>query len=105
MPVKQIGPRQPGPTEQQLIDRLVKEWKNPIANASQPVILEEHDSAKRLVHIYVVWDDWASLNAEERSNIILDAAQIVKSHNQSIDITVAMGLTPDEADRLRLDYR
>ncbi len=105
MPLKQIGPRRPSPKGEQLVQHLVKEWRNPQPGAGQPVILEERDAAQRLVHVYVVWDEWQSLEADERAEVVLEACKEAKGSDVTLDVTVAMGLTPAEADRLRIPYR
>jgi hypothetical protein len=105
MPVKQIGPRRPSPAAEQLIERLAKEWVDQQSGNSQPIILEERDSMQRLVHVYVVWDEWESLAADERAEIVLDACAKAKGPDAAVDLTVAMGLTRTEADRLRIPYR
>src|SRR5437868_4310962 len=104
MPVRQMGPRQPSQAAVQLRDRLSAEWRNPNSVAEQPVILEERDAAGRLVHIYVVWDEWASLSGLERSEIIMDACEERYGQNNSLNVTVAMGLTKVEADRFGIRY-
>src|SRR5579884_2324228 len=105
MPVRQIGPRQPTPAAQELLRRLVGEWEHPDPTATQPVIVEERDGPGQPVHVYVIWDDWADLPAAERSEIVLDAFSQRYGRDASLDVTVAMGLTPAEADRLGLPYR
>jgi hypothetical protein len=105
MPVKQINSRRPSPAGERLLDRLVNEWRNPQSGEVQPVILEERDPDQRLTHIYVVWDEWASLAADERAQIVLEACQQTKGPDSTIDLIVVMGLTSAEADRLRIPYR
>lgn len=104
MPVKQIGPRQPSPMAGQLAQRLIAEWNSPQGTSAQPVIVEEHDAVGRLIHVYVVWDEWSNLEADERSEIVLDACEKVKGRTATLDLTIAMGLTSLEADRLRIPY-
>jgi hypothetical protein len=104
MPVRQMGPRQPNPAAQQLRARLAAEWINP-TSAPQPIILEEHDGAGRLSHVYVVWDDWENLTGVERSEIILDACEARYGRAHTMTVTIAMGLTRAEADRFGIRYQ
>jgi hypothetical protein len=104
MPVRRFMPTQ-SVLQSELIDRLAKEWQFPDPTAIEPVILEEQDKKGDLVHVYVVWSDWAQLDREKRGDIIMDAAEQVKTPEQVLNITIAMGLTPDEADRFDLKWR
>jgi hypothetical protein len=52
------------------------------------------------VHVTVTWDAWADLDAQTRSEIIVDAFQEVKGEAAIVDLALAMGLTSAEADRL-----
>jgi hypothetical protein len=105
MPVKQLGPRQPPPAAQALRDRLVAEWKAGNSMATQPVILEEAGRANQPIRVYVVWDDWAQMDAVERSELIMDAFEAVYGRDKSLNVAVAMGLTPAEADRMGIPFR
>jgi len=104
MPVRRFMPTR-SVQQNELIDRLAKEWQFPDATATEPVILEEQDKKGDLVHVYVVWSDWAQLDREKRGDIIMEAAEHVKPSEQVLNITIALGLTPDEADRFNLKWR
>lgn len=100
MPVRELSPPQPSASGLALRDRLIEEWRNPNSTAEQPVILEERDNARRLVHIYVIWEDWSDLSSIERSEIVMEACEAVYDKGQINNVTVAMGLTQAEAARL-----
>src|SRR4051794_18800016 len=99
MPVRQYSPVRP-PSYDQLVDGLATEWGTPNMTATEPAILEEKDARGELAHIYVVWSDWADLDRQTRGEIIMDAAERVKPKDEVLKITIAMGLTPNEADRM-----
>jgi len=103
MPVRNYTPKHP--PQGKLIDQLVKEWRSQNSKAKEPVILEEPNRKGEIEHIYVVWSDWAHLDRAARGEIIMDAAEKVKKLPDVMKITIAMGLTPDEADRYGLDWR
>jgi len=103
MPVKQFNPVRSSDHET-LVRDLAAEWSRP-AGAGEPVILEESDQKNRLVHVYVVWSRWSSVDRVERSEIIMDAAAMKLPQDQVLNITVAMGLTPEEADDSGLPWR
>ena len=102
MPVKSYNPIRP-PEQSRLAERLASEWGNP-TEATEPVILEQSDRGG-IVHVFVVWSDWSHLTREQRGEIIMDAAERVKSKDQLLKITIAMGLTPDEAERFGIQWR
>jgi hypothetical protein len=103
MPVRRFTPTR-SPIQSQLANQLATEWESSGSTASEPVILEEQDARGDLVHVYVVWSDWAQLDREKRGEIIMEAAELAKP-DQVSKITIAMGLTPDEADRFNLKWR
>jgi hypothetical protein len=105
MPVKKLIRPAPSSAANALRDRLVQEWRHPNPAAQQPIILEETGGSGQPMHLYVIWDDWPPLGSIERSEVIMDAYEEVQGRAQSANVTVAMGLTPAEADRLGIRYR
>src|SRR4051812_42626238 len=103
MPVRQYNTTRPA-QQTQLVDRLSQEWESPDPSATEPVILEERNSKGEVVHVYVVWSDWSSMSREHRGEVIMDAAERVKPMSDVLKITIAMGLTPDEADRFGIKW-
>ena len=99
MPVKPFSQRRTG-AYASLVDELYDEWQRPNPTANEPVILEDRDRSNKLVHVYVIWSKWAHLDGIERSEIIMDAAEKKLSQSDLLEITIAMGLTPDEAKRM-----
>jgi hypothetical protein len=81
----------------QLVGELYSEWAHPDPNATEPIILEEHGERKKLKNLYVIWSKWADLDHVERGEIIMDAAQRKLPPGDVIEISIAMGLTPQEA--------
>ncbi len=82
---------------QELVDELYCEWKNPNPAAAEPVILEEVGPDQNLAHVYVVWGKWSHIDRIERGEIIMEAAQKKLLPRDLLGITIAMGLTPQEA--------
>jgi hypothetical protein len=83
-----------------LRDRLVAEWRGEPGPAPVPDIEEETDTRDRVVHVVVTWDEWADLDAQTRSEIIVDAFQAVKGTDAAVDLTLATGLSSAEARRM-----
>ena len=104
MPLRQFTPTRSS-DQAQLVDRLSQEWRSPDPVAPEPVILEERNPKGGLIHVYVVWSDWAHLDRVKRGEVIMDAAEKVKPLAETLNITIAMGLTPDEADRFGIKWR
>ncbi len=93
------------PQIESLRTRLTREWEQPNNGAAQPVVIEApgnrlYDS----VHLYVIWDDWRSLEQRERSEIIMDAYEATHERQEVLSVTVAMGLTAAEAERMGIRY-
>jgi len=105
MPVRQLDRRQPSPAARELVQRLAAEWRTPNSAAAQPVILEERSGPDRPMHVYVVWDEWADLSGVERSEVVMDAFEQRYGREQALNVTVAMGLTTAEAERLNIPFK
>lgn len=99
MPVREY---KPGRTAQydELVRELAAEWAQ--SRGSEPVIYEERDRQGKLMHVYVVWSRWHDIDRAQRSEIIMDAAQKRLPESEWLNITIAMGLEPDEARHLGL---
>jgi len=89
---------------EELRKRLFQEWQNPVDAHSEPVIIEEGRTGNRPTKIFVIWSEWAELNQQERSEIIMDAFEEFRGVADSLRVTVAMGLTQQEADRMKIQY-
>jgi hypothetical protein len=101
MPVKPLHPRKSSAAGQELKRLLVQEWRENNATG-QPVILIEDTG--RATHVFVVWDQWSALTREERSEVIMEAYEEVVGLDKSFNVTVALGLTPVEAERMNIKY-
>ena len=86
----------------QLQGQLLVEWKNP-SDQTQIVIIEEGGNAQP-VHLYVIWEAWEPLDQIDRSEIIMNVFTDIHGADKALDVTVAMGLTPAEAQRLGISY-
>ncbi|MBK8257850.1 MAG: hypothetical protein IPK82_34930 [Polyangiaceae bacterium] len=86
-------------TNDELKQRLIAEWKNGDAREPRPTIIQETDAQGNIVHIYVVWSDWGDCDQRMRSELITDAYWEVFD-DKALALTVAMGLTPEEAKRM-----
>ena len=105
MPVKQLLKYQPSGNALELKNELIKEWKNQNSTNDQPVILEEVQQPYPTIHLFVIWDDWKDMEQTERSEIILDAFKEIRGEQKALDVTVSMGLTTNEAQRMKIQYK
>lgn len=103
MPVKRRLERTLPENATELTRLLHDEWTAP-KKTGQPLIIVEGESGEP-IHIYVVWDKWANLNQIERSEIIMDVVDHLAGAQRlpaNSPVTVAMGLTTEEAKRMRI---
>ncbi len=92
------------PLHHDLLRRLTKEWRDPQEGIKEPIIIEESERQQAPTHLYVIWNEWSSLSQNDRSEIILDAYEQAKGRNFALNVTVAMGLTSQEAQRMGIEY-
>lgn len=101
MPVKRRLERTLPATAPELTRLLHNEWTKP-KKSGQPLIIIEGNKNEAL-HIYVIWDKWGELSQTERSEIIMDVVDNLAGEQRlppDSPVTVAMGLTREEARRL-----
>lgn len=103
MPIGRLVPDQDlqsGP----LRDRLIQEWEAP-GQETQPVLIESAgDRMSGSKHLLIIWDEWLPLDQRERSEIIMDAYEATHTRQEILKVTVAMGLTAAEAERMGIRY-
>jgi hypothetical protein len=83
--------------------RLSDEFRTPSSQErAQPIIFAEPPPPAPISRLFVVWDDWAELNHQERSEIIMNAYIAIHGLPEGAKISIAMGLTSAEAGRMGL---
>ena len=95
--------------------RLTAEWSplglSPsIFAENSPVLIEEEKparfgTARKPLHLYVIWDEWEDLPQQDRSEIIMDAYEATHATPDIVRVTLAMGLTKSEARKMGLNYQ
>ncbi len=90
------------PRAGELQDRLARELTTPSADPNaQPIIIAEPPEGQGpITRLFVIWDEWAPLSQQDRSEIIMDAYTRAKGQPEAVRISVAMGLTAAEAARM-----
>jgi hypothetical protein len=101
MPVRNSLRRTDLPDEGELRRELVAELRAPHDAGEPDIIIEEPNAGT--THVFVRWSRWDGLEQTVRSRIILDAFAEVKGEPELMKVTVAMGLTPSEADRMGIE--
>jgi hypothetical protein len=107
MPVAKVslhGARPVAPRHDELKSRLVAEWLDHGTVEPRPDIREETDARGQTVHIYAIWDDWGALPQQDRSEIIMDAYEEALGQQKALEVSVAMGVTRDEAQRMGISH-
>src|SRR3954468_20090906 len=103
MPVREMKPERT--TEHvELVRDLATEWADAHSTRAEPIIFIERSPDGKPLHVQVVWSRWAQLEPVERSEIIMDAAARQLSPDELLNITMAFGMTPDEARRLGFKF-
>lgn len=80
---------------------LHNEWTKPKRSGQPLIIIEGTKNAP--LHLYVIWDKWGELAQTERSEIIMDVMETLTGKDRlpnDSPVTVAMGLTTEEAKRM-----
>ncbi len=83
-----------------LVDELVK--NSPEGAPDDPYIVIEEIPLSDSLHVAVVWDRWQGVDPEERGRVILEAFGEAMGETEMLRVTMAMGLTREEAERLNI---
>ena len=98
------------PLKQDLTERLTNEWRPGAAsNAAQPILIEDRSrpnlaGLRSSTHLYVIWDEWEPLSQNERSEVIMEAYEQTHELSDLLGVTLAMGLTVSEAQKMGVEY-
>jgi hypothetical protein len=103
MPVREMKPERTS-EHHDLVAELAAEWSNPNSGRDEPIIFIERDRDDRPAHIYVIWSRWGHLETLERGEIIMDAAAKQLSPDDLLNITMAFGMTQEEARRMNFKF-
>lgn len=100
MPVTRIEPESRDYPE--LVSELVCVLRDnkPEGPPDDPDISIEQIRHSNSLHVTVVWDRWNGIDAEERGRIILDAVAQGLGEAEMLRVTMALGVTKEEARRL-----
>lgn len=98
-------PARPRHVHPELVKTLAEELQKEGVSSTPdvPTIYEEEQPYGSGLHVKVLWSLWDGVPLEERGAIILDAYEEAGMADERRRIVVAMGLTPDEAQRLQLN--
>ncbi len=109
MPIRRIPP-QPRHNHPGLVKLLANELRNPTDEQAPgakdcPIVIEEESGYGQRLHVRVIWAKWDQVTDKaERAAIILDAYDEAGCKDKAALITLALGLTMSEADRIGISY-
>jgi hypothetical protein len=84
----------------QEIERVVRE-RNPAAQRpDEPRVIWEENPYLDRVQVTVIWDRWQDVDPEVRGRIIVDAVETARGQEVARKIGLALGVTPEQAERL-----
>lgn len=81
------------------LKRVLHENKRKGAPKDPLIVIEEIPHSDS-THVTVIWEKWKDIDAEERGRIILNAIAEEKGEAEMLRVTMALGLTKDEAKLL-----
>jgi hypothetical protein len=85
---------------EELCDGIVEEMNRPNRTPRPPgnpaVIQEESGGVPKYSHWYVIWWQFAGIDTDARSRVILDAVERRFGRKEVLRTSMVMGLTPDE---------
>jgi hypothetical protein len=96
MPRYIVTPHARSPKHDRYVKKLAQEFTASSPNL-QPMILEEQVPSTKSRHVRVIWDAWKDLTDEQRSDVIIDAYSQAEGPKAAAEITLAEGVTPQEA--------
>jgi hypothetical protein len=97
-----------GPNKHELlVDALKRELQRNRKSGprSAPIVVEEEVRGSRNLHVTVIWDRWEGIAPEDRGQVILDAYSEGRGADEMLRVSVALGLTHEEAKRLGVSVR
>ncbi|MEW6249890.1 MAG: hypothetical protein AB1716_04530 [Planctomycetota bacterium] len=105
MAVKRIPPR-PRHNHPDLVSALVEQLKTQSDRRGPGIadILEQQLTYGNKLSVTVIWDRWEGVGHAERGPIILDAYEKARGAQEMLQVTQALGVTPDEAKRLNIAF-
>ena len=96
--------RNVNPRFQALEGQLHQEWNEPQPGTIEPVIIEESERQQSPSQLYVIWNEWKGMSQYDRSKIILNVYESLRGRDAALNVTLAMGVTPEEAERMGIEY-
>jgi hypothetical protein len=103
MSFKRARSSTPSPNVTDLTAKLLAEFRTPNPDAeAQPIIIAGPPEPAAISRLVVIWDAWTDLSAQERSEIIMAAYTTHVGTGEAVKISIAMGLTSQEAQKIRI---
>ncbi|MCB9663819.1 MAG: hypothetical protein H6732_06885 [Alphaproteobacteria bacterium] len=103
MPVVRKSLRSAHPHHDDLVEELCRHLRGVGDLPPLPRIVEDQDALSSHKRVYVLWPAWDSVVDGERAVIILEAYERALGTPEMLSVSVAVGVTPREADAQGLD--
>lgn len=87
----------------EIVDELRRREETEAPSGAPVIYMEESGTPDNYTHWYAVWDRFEDIDHQSRSRILLDAILEVLGSHEGLRVTVAMGLTPEEAKGMGLE--
>jgi hypothetical protein len=100
MPVVRKSLEPLSPDHSRLVDLIRRELRaaSESGSSTDPYVIEEEQRGG-YIHVTVLWDMWENVPADGRGQVIMDAYEAERTGDVQ-KITLAMGLTHGEAEKL-----
>ena len=82
------------------IERVVREKNAAPQRPDEPRVIWEEDRYTNRIKVSVIWDRWQGVDPEMRGRIIVDAVERARGQDVARKISLALGVTPEQAERL-----
>src|SRR5687767_2855226 len=82
------------------IERVLREQNPSPQTSDEPCVIWEENRYLNRINVTVVWDRWEGVDPEARGRIIIDAVEKAKGQPTSSRVTLALGVTKEQAQRM-----
>ena len=89
----------------ELVQAIADELRRgrPETPAGCPLIVIEEQRYTNTIQVTVVWDRWAGIDLEDRGRVIVEAFRQARGEDEAGRISIAMGVTADEARKIGME--
>jgi hypothetical protein len=82
------------------IERVVRAQSAAAQRPDEPRVIWEENSYLDRIQVTVIWDQWKEVEPEMRGRIIVDAIEQARGQDVARKVSLALGVTQEQAKRL-----